>query len=350
MARRVLITGLAAQLAGRLAARLEADERVEYVAGLDLREPGHDLSRTEFVRADLRNPMVARVVDSAAIDTIVHLQVSAMPVAAGGRAAMKDLNVIGTMQLLAAAQKSPRVRTVVVKSSTAVYGSNPEDPSLLDEDAAPGRSVRSGYGKDLVDIERTARALSRRRPDVTTTVLRFAHIVGPTVDSPMCRYLALPVIPTVLGFDPRLQLCHEDDALEVLYRSCVEDHPGTYNVAGPGVVYLSQVARRAGKPTLPVPLLCVDVLAEVVRRSGRLDFPPDQLRLLYYGRVGAIDRLREVFGYEPAYSTVEALDDFIASRRIAPLVDRARVVRWEQELYEFVTRKGQERFLAERER
>lgn len=350
MARRVLITGIAAQLAGRLAARLERDERVEYVAGLDLREPGHDLARTEFVRADLRNPMVARVVESAAIDTVVHLQISATPVAEGGRSAMKDLNVIGTMQLLAAVQKAPQVRTVVVKSSTAVYGSSPDDPSLLDEDAAPGRSVRSGYGKDLVDIERTAEALSRRRPDVTTTVLRFANIVGATVDSPLCRYLALPVIPTVLGFDPRLQLCHEDDALEVLYRSCVEDHPGTFNVGGEGVVYLSQAVRRAGKPSLPVPLPFVDALAGIVRRTGRVDFPPDQLQLLYYGRVGALDRLRDVFGHRPAYTTVAALDDFIASRRIAPLVDRSRVVRWERELYEFVTRKGQERFLAERER
>ena len=349
MARRVLITGIAGRLAGRLAARLEGDDRVEYVAGLDLREPGHDLARTEFVRADLRNPMIARVVESAGVDTVVHLQVSAAPVAAGGRAAMKDLNVIGTLQLLGAAQKSSDLRTVVVKSSTAVYGSRPDDPSLLDEDT-PLRPARSGFAKDVADIEDAARGFARRRPDVSTTVLRFANVVGPTVDSPLTRYLSLRAVPTVLGYDPRLQLCHEDDALEVLYRSCVDDHPGTFNVAGEGIVYLSQAARRAGTPSVPVPHPLVGGLSGLLRRVGAVDFSPEQLQLLFYGRVGAIDRLREVFGYTPTRTTVEALDDFVASRRIAPLLDRTTVLRWEQELYDFVTRKGQERFLAERER
>jgi UDP-glucose 4-epimerase len=336
--RRILITGISGELAGQLARRLEDDERVEYLVGVDLREPRHDLSRTEFVRADLRNPLVAKVVDSTRVDTIVHLAVTAEPYHAGGRSRTKELNVIGTMQLLAAAQKSDRLRGLVMKSTNAVYGSSYKSPALFRENAAPEAAVAHGYTKDAVEIEGYARAFGRRRDDVALSILRFANFVGPTVDTPLTRYFSLPVIPTALGFDPRLQLCHETDAIEVLRRATLDGHRGIYNVAGPGCVYLSQAIRLTGKPTAPVPLPFVNATAGLVRRTGRVDFSPEQLRLLLYGRVGDITRLRHDFGYEPAYTTRAAFEEFISSQRIKGVVDRDAAARWERELYGMISR------------
>ena len=53
------------------------------------------------------------------------MSVIATPGSAGGRGTMKELNVIGSMQLLAACQKSATVERLVVKSTTTVYGSEP---------------------------------------------------------------------------------------------------------------------------------------------------------------------------------------------------------------------------------
>lgn len=338
--RRVLITGIAGVLAGRLAERLEADDAVTSIVGLGLREPRHVLNRTEYVRADLRSPLVAKVVESTGVDTIVHLDITATPQRAGGRSQMKEHNVIGTMQLLGAAQKAPGLRKMVVKSTTAVYGSHYGNPALLREDAAPDAPRQEGYGKDAVDVENYARAFGRRREDVTLTILRFANFIGPRVETPLTRYFSLPVVPTMLGYDPRLQLCHEDDAVEVLYRSVRGDQRGIYNVAGPGMVYLSQAIRLAGRIPLPVPLPFVNGLGGLVRSAGRVDFSPDQLRLLMYGRVGDIGRLREGFGYEPAYSTKEALADFIASGRVHATVERDTVGRVERHLAALLTSGG----------
>src|SRR3712207_5784289 len=216
--RRVLITGIAGQLAGQLAARLEADDSVEYVVGLDMVEPRHDLSRTEYVRADLSNPLIARILENTRVDTVVHLSLTAVPSSAGGRSRMKERNVIGTMQLLAAAQKATRLRKMIVRSTTAVYGSSYADPALFREDEAP-RGARSGYSKDAVEVEGYARAFGRRRNDVDLSILRFANFIGPTIDSVLSGYLALPAVPTVPGYDPRLQPCHEVDAVEGLYPS-----------------------------------------------------------------------------------------------------------------------------------
>jgi UDP-glucose 4-epimerase len=311
--RRVLITGVSRYLGGRLAAALSADPEIEGVVGVDTVAPKGDLGRTQFVRADIRNPMIAKVINTAGIDTIVHMNLIATPLNAGGRTAMKEINVIGTMQLLAACQKAPSVRKLVLKSTTAIYGSSSRDPALFTEDCEPREVSRGGYAKDAIEVESYVRGFVRRRPDVALTVLRFTNFIGPQVDSPLTRYLSLPAVPTVLGHDPRIQLCHESDALEILRRATLRDHPGTFNAGGDGLLLLSQAVRRIGRPPLPVPTGAVSLVGNICRRAGLVDFSPEQMRFLEYGRVADMSRLHDVFGYQPRYTTMAAFDEWVAS-------------------------------------
>jgi UDP-glucose 4-epimerase len=344
MGQRVLITGISGHLAGKLARRLEEDPGVDYVVGTGLEEPSADLERTEYVRADIRNPLVVKVLQTTEVDTVVHLNILATPQGAGGRMQMKELNVIGTMQLLGACQRAETVTKLVMKSSTAVYGADPRDPALFTEDMTARSEPRGGYTKDAVETERYARAFARRRADVELTLLRFANFMGPEIDTPFTRYFSFPVVPTAMGYDPRLQFVHEDDAVEVLYRSVRESHPGTFNVAGHGVVLLSQALRLLGKPSVPVILPLVAPIADVVRRLRMVDFATDQLRYLLYGRVADTTRLKEKFGHTPEYSTRDALLDLARERRIRKLVSPEQLSDWEREVYAFLRRKNQERF------
>lgn len=346
----MLLTGVAGQLAGLVARELEQRDDVTELIGVDVREPQHDLRRTEFVRADLRNPLVARILEVAAIDTVVHLSTIAQPGAAGGRARMKERNVIGAMQLLAACQRAPTLRRFVLKSTTAVYGSHHSDPALFREEAGTRAAPKHGYGKDATEIEGYVRSFGRRRADVDITILRFANLLGGRVDSAFLSLFSLPVVPRILGYDPRLQFCHEDDAVAVLVKAATEDHPGTYNVAGAGMLYLSQCIRLAGRAPLLVPQPLVAGLANVARRSRRADVSSDQLRFLLLGRGVDTTRLREDLGYTPRYSSRAAFEDFVRRRRITGLLDRDDVVRWEREVSDFLQRKEQERFLAAQRR
>ncbi|WP_239075296.1 NAD-dependent epimerase/dehydratase family protein [Planosporangium flavigriseum] len=319
----VLVTGVARHLGAQVAARLVADPRVERVIGVDLTAPPDELAPllegVDLHRVDLRNPEIARLLGDEGVQAVVHLAITtAVDYQSGGRGASKELNVIGTMQLLAACQQAPDLRKLVVRSSTAAYGASFRDPAVFTEDTEPREAPRGGFGRDVLDIEGYVRGFRRRCPDVVATVLRFAPFIGEHAGTRLNRYFALPVVPTVLGRDPRLQFIHVDDGLEVLHRAIVERHPGMYNVAGAGVLTLSQAIRRAGRVTFPVVEPGLSAVAGFAKSSGALDFSLDQLDLFVHGRVVDTTRLIEEFGFEPR-STAAAFDDFIRGAGFGPL-------------------------------
>ncbi|MEQ7125489.1 NAD-dependent epimerase/dehydratase family protein [Actinopolymorpha sp. B11F2] len=335
MARVVLVTGVSRDLGSRFARLLAADPEVDRVLGVDVVPPRHDLGTAEFVRVDLRSPVVSRVLAREDVDTVVHLNVLAAPAHAGGRATMKEINVIGTMQLLAACQRLPSVRKVVVKSSTAVYGASPNDPAMFTEDMEPRGLPRSGFAKDAVEVEGYVRGFARRRPDVVVSMLRFANVMGPRVRTPITRYFTLPVVPTVLGFDARLQFVHEDDLLEALRLATISDVPGTFNIAGDRILMLSQAIRRMGRPSAPVPAFAVATFGQAFRAARVADFTPEQLSYLTYGRGVDTTRMREELGFKPIYTTPEAFNAFVAAHE-AGMLSARRIRNAEEQAAEFL--------------
>jgi nucleoside-diphosphate-sugar epimerase/1-acyl-sn-glycerol-3-phosphate acyltransferase len=312
-ARCILVTGAARSTGRRLIAALASSPRVARIIAVDdFPLPDELPDKVEPIQASLDSPALIKALQTEGVDTLVHLGVSAEPEAMGGRAVMKERNVLGTMQLLAAAYHAPDLRRLVLKSTTAVYGSTPADPALWTE-SMPHEAPRSGFGKDAIQVEDYVRSFDRRRRDVTVTILRLANQVGPTVTNPLTRYFELPTCPTVLGFDPRLQFLHEADTERVLERAVLGPAVrGTFNVAGDGVVLLSQAIRIAGRPPLPIPEPLVSAVAELLRRT--LDFSPEQVRYLQFGRVADTTAARERLGFTPKWSSLDAFRDFASSR------------------------------------
>jgi len=308
----VLVTGVSRDLGRRFARCLAANPAVGRVIGVDVVPPRGDIGDVTFVRADIRNPVIAKVLAKEDVDTVVHMSVIATPGSAGGRSTMKELNVIGTMQLLAACQKAPGLENLIVKSTTTVYGASNRDPAMFTEDMEPRRAPKAGYAKDVAEIEGYVRGFARRRPDCRVTLLRCANVIGPHVTSPITSYFRLPVIPRVLGFDARLQFLHQNDLFQVLQYSVVNDTPGTFNVAGDGMLMLSQAIRRLQRPSIPLPGFAVGGVGSGLRSARLADFSPEQIAFLTYGRGVDTTRMRAELGFEPAYTTAEAFADFSA--------------------------------------
>jgi UDP-glucose 4-epimerase len=312
MGRVVLVTGVARDLGRRFARQLAAAPAVDRVIGVDVQPPRGDLGGVSFVRADIRNPVIAKVIMREHVDTVVHMSV--LPSAgASGRTAAKELNVIGTMQLLAACQQSPELEHFVLKSSTSVYGSSNRDPAMFSEDLTAKHGFGVGFVKDINEVESYVRGFARRRPDVRVTTLRTANALGPGLNTPTAGYFKLPVIPTVLGFDPRMQFLNDVDLLDAIEHATLTDIRGTFNIAGEGVMMLSQAIRRLGRPALPLPAFAVGAVGSAMRQARVADFSREQVAFLAYGRGVDTTRMREVLGFHPSRTTEQAFAEFAAS-------------------------------------
>jgi UDP-glucose 4-epimerase len=336
----VVVTGTSRFLAAQVAARLATDRRIGHVVGLDTAEPSPEvaplLRDVEHVRAEAR--AAGSAVADLGAEAVVHLAITTSPDNNnGGRAAMKEQNVIGTMQLLAACQRAPRLRKLVVRSSTAAYGASFRDPAVFTEDTEPRAVPRGGFARDILDIEGYVRGFRRRRGDVSATVLRFAPVIGSTASTSLTRYFSSPLVPTVLGRDARLQFVHLDDALEILHRSVVEDHPGTYNVAGPGTLVLSQAIRRAGRIAVPVPEGGLSTAAGLGKSFGLGSYGFDQLDLFVHGRVVDTARLVAEFGFTPR-STAAAFEDFIRAHESGRVMPTAQLAAAEEAFLDGIRR------------
>ena len=319
--KRILVTGVAGFAGSELLRQLEEDDRVEYVAGVDFREARYAFKRAEVINADLRTTGLKHLIESIRPDTIVHLlHLGSDREAASIDGEAHEINVMGTINLVATVQSMAFVRKFVLMSGLHVYGADPLDAAVLTEDTRPRFPARTRYAGDLHEIENAVSHLGRSGRNMLLTCLRVGDIIGPRVNNSMSRYLAMPLVPTVMGFDPRLQFCHEDDAVGVLKRAALLTLPGLYNVVGDGVIYLSRILRLGQRFQLPVAAPFLGLVFDALRTFGLTDLQPHHLLLLRYGRVVDNRHLKTRFGYTPRYSTVEAVLDLYSKSTPKPAV------------------------------
>ncbi len=329
----VLVTGAATFLGGYLTTRLAQNPAIERIIAVDSLAPSKDMlrrfGRAEFVRVDIRRPTIATVIDQAGVDTVVHAATSVLDTVAHSPA-IKEFNVIGTMHLAAACQRSPSVKRFVMRSTAMVYGASSADPAHFSEDSSARREPTEGYARDLIDVEGYARGLGRRRQDMSVTILRLTAMLGPQISSRMSKYFSSTVIPVAIGYEPRLQFLHEEDALSVLEHATLVGKAGIFNVAGDGVLTLTQAVRRAGRIALPVPAMMMGTVAGVYRGMGVNTMQLDQIDYLIFGRVLDTTRMRADLGFMPKYTSMETFDDFLSRKPLVPVVSPSAWYRVEQ--------------------
>jgi UDP-glucose 4-epimerase len=302
----VLITGVASPWGSRVAQKLLADGKWE-VVGLDA-EISEAAPGLEYVQADIRNPLLVDLLKAKKVNTVCHL--AFIDTQRRSEAAF-DLNVMGTAKLLGACAAAG-VRKVVLKSSMVVYGARATNSAFLSEDHPLRGSRRYGYIRDTVEIEAFCVDFRRREPDVVLTILRFSSIVGPTINTPMTRFLKEPLAPSLLGFDPMMQLVHEDDVVAALAHAVRHDLPGACNIAAEDALPLSKVRGLAGKPPLPVFHKFAGWGIALPGGTSRLldRYLPIEPAYIRFPWVGDLARMRDEFGFAPAYTSEEILREF----------------------------------------
>jgi UDP-glucose 4-epimerase len=233
---------------------------------------------------------------------------------------MHEINVIGTMNLFAAASApESTVRDVVVKSSTLVYGADPRDPVWFSEESRRAKPPASMVERSLIEVEGYVRDFAMDNPHVSVAILRFSNVLGPDITTAIAKLLELPVVPTVFGFDPRLQFVHETDVVRAILFALETQLQGIYNVAGDGLLPWSEVAALCGKRTFPLPPFGMGLLAMPLNRLGIIELPGELLELLRHGR-GVDNRRLKQAGFEYRYTSAGTVADFVEALRIRRMI------------------------------
>lgn len=300
----VVVTGICGRL-GRRVARLLHRERP--VIGIDRRPfPGRPADVVHH-QLDLRSARV-RDVFRDGVQALVHLGVMHDP----RRDPAENLvwNVTVAQHLLSYAEQFG-LKKVVLLSSANVYGPRPENPQFLTEDAPLLGAAAFGGIRDLVELDMAVQAFIWKSAGIETVILRPTHILG-TVKNAPSNYLRLSLAPTLLGFDPMVQVVHEEDVVSALALALKPGVRGIFNVAGPAPVALSRALELLGRPTVPVPHSLARFGVDRLFRLRATSFPAPELDFIRY--VCMIDdaRVRRELGYAPRHglvSTLSAVDE-----------------------------------------
>jgi len=301
----VIVTGVCGRLGKSLARVLH---RETTVVGVDRRPFPDRPADVEHHELDLRSKRVRDLFRRAEPPALVHLGVMHDP----SRNAEEHhaFNLLAMQQLLEFTEQF-EVKKVVVLSSANVYGPRPDNPQLLSEEAPLLAAGRFSDIRDLVELDMAAQAFFWRNPGTETVILRPSHILGSVRNAPS-NYLRLKRVPTLLGFDPMMQVVHQRDVVSALRLALTPGARGIFNIGGPAPIPLSRAIQLLGRTQLPVPHAAARFMVERMFRWRVTSFPAPELDFIRYVCMVDDSRAKKILGYAPKYdlaATLASVDD-----------------------------------------
>lgn len=315
--RSVLVTGAAGYI-GRETVRALASLRDKFrcAVALDVR-PVREECRHEgivYEIEDIRSPRLREILRQYAVDTVVHL---AAVVASGGprtRSFEHSIDVLGTKNVLDSCIETG-VRQIIVTSSGAAYGYHADNPRPLFEDAPLRGNPEFAYSDHKRLVEEMLARYRAEHPELRQLIFRAGTILGERVSNPITNLFQKRFVLGVLGADSPFVFIWDQDVVQSIVKGILEDREGIYNLAGDGTLTMRQIARRLGKPYVPVPPRVLRGALRLLHALGLTIYGPEQIDFLRYRPVLSNAKLKSDFGYTPRYNSEEVFEIFISSSK-----------------------------------
>ena len=321
----VAVTGPTGDIGISAVAALDRHPDIERVIGMARRpfDPSDQgWTKTEYRQGDIldRDAVDALVADA---DIVVHLAFIIM----GSREESARVNLAGTRNVFEATVAAQRPRRLVYTSSVAAYGYHSDNPVPITEEVPTRGSPEHYYSEQKAACEATLTEVTSGTT-LEVFVLRPCIVAGPKAPAlaeampwnqlpGAVRKLtqALPVLkPPFPDPGTPLQLVHHDDvAAAIALAATTSAAPGAYNLAGDGVLSMSDVGAALGARPVPVPRLVMSAASEVV---ARLPFVPSALEWLHVGRTSIVmdtTKAKSQLGWTPKYTAAETLSGLAES-------------------------------------
>jgi UDP-glucose 4-epimerase len=322
---RIAITGASSFLGERFLRRLIREGHADDIVVIDVAEPSISEGSIHFRKVDLTEPAADQamldVLKADRIETLVHMAFFTNPRRDTTNA--HELESIGTLAVLAAAAAA-NVKNFVMRSFTFVYGARGQNPALIREETPLPERAPLAWLRDKVEAEEHAASFARRYPEMAVRVLRFAPLLGPQVRTFYSRIFDRRLVPTLLGYDPLLQILHPDDAEEALMLAVFSPARGAFNITPRGVLPLSTAIHLSGKVPAPVPHLAASWTVDALYGAGLVEAPSGFIDYVRYPCVADGERAKRVLDFDAKFSSREALDSYLAYRHPSAPVPESR--------------------------
>ena len=303
----VAVTGASGYIGSRLLQELEMEEDLAKVMAIDTRPLPVPFHNVTSERLDVTQPLDDAFRDHK-INTVLHLAFVLRP--GHNRAEMemvRQTNLKGVQSVLKAC-RAAKVSNFIYLSSHTIYGAHRDNPVPITEEAPLRPSTDFQYSHDKALCEAVIQEFARENPRVSVTVLRSCVVMGPVADNFVTRAFFKPVLLGVLGYDPPLQFVHEDDLAKLLHLLIREPCPGTFNVAGEGVIHYTQMARLSRRKLVFLPSAMAYPLTQMAWNLGiQKDAPAVGLDFMRYPIVISTGKLKKETGFRFFYTSEEAL-------------------------------------------
>jgi UDP-glucose 4-epimerase len=329
----VAVTGPTGDLGIAITGALERSRAVKRIVGMARRpfDPSErGWKKTEYRQGDVTDTASVRELVKGA-DVVVHLAFAILDASD----ATRELNIEGSQRVFEEAARAGAER-ICYASSVAAYGFHDDNPDWLTEDIPPRGSPEHPYSQQKAEVERVLGEVLLRRKGTVAYAFRPCIVAGPeartmleeipyyrleeAMPETVLRLLgSLPVLKPVIP-DPgiRFQLVHEDDvasAFAAAVRGLGE--PGPYNLAGSGLLTMSDVADALGWYSVPVPRPLVEATAEV---ATRLPLMPEQVAWIHSVKKPVLmktARAKKELRWRPKHTARATLKEMAAAQRAA---------------------------------
>jgi UDP-glucose 4-epimerase len=303
--RPVLVTGICGRLGRRLARRLHREDRV---IGIDRRSFEGRPKDIEHHQIDIRRKKTQDIFRHEQLAAVVHLGIMHDPRVS--QVEHHSWNVAGFQRLLEFVAQYDVPKLIVLSSANA-YGPRPDNAQFLTEDAPLLGGASFSEIRDLIEVDMLAQSFFWKHPQTETVILRPVHILGSVRNAPS-NYLRLGVIPTLMGFDPMVQVIHQDDVVSAITSALRPGVRGIFNLAGPAPLPLSRLISLTGRTRVSIPHFVMQTMTQRLWRYRATSFPAPELDHIRYVCMVDDRRAREVLGYTNAHDireTVQAVED-----------------------------------------
>ncbi len=311
---KVLLTGISGSLGQIIANTLS---KTHHIIGADKRAFPHKPKEVELYPLDLRRKSAFTLLKKRKPDVIIHVGVIRNRLKHVGASSAYYFNLEITSQLLKLAEQI-EVKKFIFLSTANLYGPCAASSGFLSEDAPLHGADRSPEIRDLVALDMMIQSFFWKQPNIETVILRPVHIVGPELNNAPSRYFRLDKMPTLLGFDPMIQLVHSSDVARAIQLSLKPNVRGIFNIVGNTQAPLSRLIEQLKTPSYSVPEFVFRTFMRSAFRYRLSSFPPGELDHLKYTCLIDGSLAAKELKYEPKVSLTAILKS-LKTPKLAPL-------------------------------